>query len=81
MSEEYNPDHPAFWSTVGHVATVAGELNRPLSVCGEMGGQPQYLPNLIARGVRSVSVSPRLIGLARITARRASGVLRKGTGK
>ena len=81
VSEEYNPDHPAFWSTVGHVATVAGDLNRPLSVCGEMGGQPQYLPNLIARGVRSVSVSPRLIGLARITARRASGVLRKGTGK
>ena len=80
VSEEFNPDHPAFWSTVGHVATVAADLNRPLSVCGEMGGQPQYLPNLIARGVRSVSVSPRLIGLARITARRTSQLLRKGTG-
>lgn len=77
VSEEYNPDHPAFWNIVGHVANVANELNRPLSVCGEMGGQPQYLPNLIARGVRSVSVSPRLIGLARITARRVSQVIRK----
>ena len=77
VSEEYNPDRPAFWNTISHVAAAANELERPLSLCGEMGGQPQYLPQLIARGIRCVSVSARLIGLARITARRAAHFFRK----
>lgn len=79
VAEEYNPDRPAFWTTISHVAAAANDLKKPLSLCGEMGGQPQYLPQLISRGIRSVSVSPRLVGLARITARRASRFFRKET--
>lgn len=71
VADDYNPDRPAFWELIEHIATTAEELGRPLALCGEMGGQPQFLPKLIACGIRSVSVSPRLIGLARVTARRA----------
>lgn len=72
VSKDYDPDRPAFWNTIGHVTAAANELGKPVSLCGEMGGQPQYLPKLIAHGIRSVSVSPRLIGLARITAKRSA---------
>ncbi len=74
VSDDYNPDKPAFWEIIEHIAATAATLERPLAICGEMGGQPQFLPKLIARGIRSVSVSPRLIGLARITARRAQHI-------
>lgn len=71
VSEEYDSDKPAFWKMVEHIAASAAATHKPLSVCGEMGGQPKYLPKLIAAGIRRVSVSPRLVGLARVTARRA----------
>ncbi len=77
VSKDYDPDRPAFWNTIGHVTAAAKELGKPVSLCGEMGGQPQYLPKLIAHGIRCVSVSPRLIGLARITAKRGAALFQK----
>ncbi|HDP34612.1 MAG TPA: phosphoenolpyruvate--protein phosphotransferase, partial [Candidatus Hydrogenedentes bacterium] len=71
MAADYDSDRPAFWRIIEHIVDAAAQYGRPLSVCGEMGGQPQLLPKLIARRIRCVSVSPRLIGLARLTARRA----------
>ncbi len=79
VADDYNPDKPAFWEIIEHIAATAMTLKRPLAICGEMGGQPQFLPKLIARGIRSVSVSPRLIGLARITARRARHIFSEET--
>lgn len=77
VSEEYDPDRPAFWSVLKQVLSAANEIGKPVSLCGEMGGQPQYLSKLIALGIRNVSVSPRLVGLARITAKRVAHLLRK----
>lgn len=71
VAHDYHPDRPVFWSLLQHLANAARFAGRPLSLCGEMGGQPQYLPRLIEMGIRSVSVSPRLISLARMTAKRA----------
>ncbi len=75
VSNDYNPDQPAFWKTIEFLVAAAAAAGKLLAVCGEMGGQPQFLPKLIARGIRSVSVSPRLIGLARITAKRAGHII------
>ena len=75
VAGDYTPDRPAFWRIIEHIADTAERCGKPLSLCGEMGGQPQYLPKLIARKIKCVSVSPRLIGLARVTARRALPVL------
>jgi len=70
VAADYDPDKPVFWKLIGEIARAARDAGKHLSLCGEIGGQPQYLPRLIELGLECVSVSPRLIGLARITARK-----------
>lgn len=70
VAGDYNPDKPVFWKLIGEIVAAAKKHGRPLSLCGEIGGQTQYLPRLIELGIRCVSVSPRLIGVARATARK-----------
>ena len=71
VARDYNADRPAFWRLLEQLANAARDTGKPLSLCGEIGGQPQYLPRLLELGINRVSVSPRLISLARMTARRA----------
>jgi phosphotransferase system enzyme I (PtsI) len=66
VAYDYGPDRTVFWNLVEQIAAAGRELGRPVSVCGEIGGQAQYLPKLLDAGVRCVSVSPRLIGVARL---------------
>ena len=54
----YLPHHPAVLRTLHAVATGCIERGVPLSVCGDMAHQAQYLPFLIGIGVRSLSVEP-----------------------
>ena len=70
VAGDYGPDRPVFWSVLKRLAEAAADRRRPLSICGEIGGQPQYLPRLLELGVRTVSVNPRMVGLARIAAKR-----------
>ena len=70
VAADYGPDRPSFWTALRFVAKAAQEAKRPLSLCGEMGGQPKYLPRIMEAGIRTVSVNPRLVGLARMTAKR-----------
>lgn len=70
VANDYDPDKPVFWKLLGQIAAASRKHGKPLSVCGEIGGQPRYLPKLIELGIRCVSVSPRQIGLARATARK-----------
>ncbi|MBX3177036.1 MAG: phosphoenolpyruvate--protein phosphotransferase [Candidatus Hydrogenedentes bacterium] len=69
VAGDYNPDKPVFWKLLRQIAEAAARHGRPLSVCGEIGGQPACIPKLIDLGLRCVSVSPRQIGLARVAAR------------
>lgn len=61
VAGEYNPDRPAFWALVESVVRAAEETGRPLSVCGEMAGDPQYVAPFVRRGLTTLSVSSRLI--------------------
>lgn len=70
VSYDYNPDRPVFWSLLESLAAAAEKAGKPLSLCGEMGSRPEYIPRLMQMGIRTVSVSPRLIGLARVAAQR-----------
>jgi phosphotransferase system enzyme I (PtsI) len=54
--------HPAVISLIGQVVMAGAKLHREVSLCGDMGGDPKYLPMLIAAGLRSVSVAPPLVG-------------------
>jgi phosphotransferase system enzyme I (PtsI) len=54
----YTPGHPAVLRLMRTVAEAAHESGVELSVCGEMAGDPIYIPVLLGLGVQVFSVSP-----------------------
>ena len=67
----YNPDAPAFWTLIKMTADAAARHGRPLSVCGEMASDDRFTARFYELGIRTVSVSTRLIGRTRRAARQA----------
>lgn len=65
VSGDFKPNHVAFWTMLRHVVAAAEAAGKPLSVCGELAGWPQYVGRLMKTGIRSVSVSVRLIPAVR----------------
>jgi phosphotransferase system enzyme I (PtsI) len=54
----YQPLHPAVLRLIQSVAAAATAGRRPLTICGEMAGDPFYTELLIGLGLREVSVAP-----------------------
>lgn len=57
----YEPTHPAILRTLKNIVDRAHEENIKVSVCGEMAGDPVYLPLLLGLGVDELSMTPPLI--------------------
>jgi phosphotransferase system enzyme I (PtsI) len=60
-----DPGHPAVVGLIRNVVAEGARLQRNVSLCGDMGGEPKHLPALLAAGLRSVSVAPPLVGRAK----------------
>ena len=54
----YEPTHPAVIRTLKHIVDEAHRHQVPVSVCGEMAGDPVFAPLLLGLGVDSLSMSP-----------------------
>ena len=54
----YEPTHPAVIRTLKHIVDEAHKRKVPVSVCGEMAGDPVFAPLLLGLGVDSLSMSP-----------------------
>jgi phosphotransferase system enzyme I (PtsI) len=54
----YNPFHPAVLRLIGIAAEAAVAAGIPVSVCGEMAGDPRLTPLLVGLGIRSLSMAP-----------------------
>jgi phosphotransferase system enzyme I (PtsI) len=54
----YEPTHPAVLRTLRQVVDEAHKRGLPVSVCGEMAGDPVFAPLLLGLGVDSLSMSP-----------------------
>ncbi len=78
VSYDYNPDRPAFWAVIGRIADAAKGAGKPLSICGELAGNPQYTAKLIELGIDTVSVTPKRIPAVRQAA--ADALARAGVG-
>jgi phosphotransferase system enzyme I (PtsI) len=61
VSSDYNPEHPILWKLLEDLVTASAESGKPLSICGEMAGREGFAARLVDIGIRSLSVSPRLI--------------------
>ncbi len=70
VAPEYRPDRPVFWELLSQITAAAKATGKKVSLCGEIGGHPQYLARLLNLGLCTVSVNPRFVGLARMAARR-----------
>jgi phosphotransferase system enzyme I (PtsI) len=61
VSALYEPLHPAVLRTLAAIARAASASRRPLSVCGEMAGQPLEAVLLVGLGFRALSMAPQAI--------------------
>ncbi|HIJ65299.1 MAG TPA: phosphoenolpyruvate--protein phosphotransferase [Candidatus Hydrogenedentes bacterium] len=61
VAYDHSPDRAVFWTLLRAIAEAAAENRRPLSLCGELAGLPQYLPRLLEMNIRTLSVSARSI--------------------
>lgn len=63
----YDPLHPAVLRLIQFSTQAALRARIPVSLCGEMAGDPAYAPLLLGLGIRELSMSP--IGLPRVKRR------------
>ena len=61
----YNSCHPAVLRLVQFTAEAALKANIPLSICGEMAGDPRLCPLLLGLGFRELSMAPSSIPLVK----------------
>jgi len=54
----YNPLHPAVLRLLQFAVEAALRAHIPVSVCGEIAGDPRYIPLLLGLGVRELSMAP-----------------------
>jgi len=57
VSYLYEPLHPALIRLIGDVSRAGNAANVPVTVCGEMAGEPMLAPVLIGLGIRELSMS------------------------
>ena len=61
VAYDYKPGRPALWSLIRDIRRIARDVGKPLSVCGELAGDPKWIAQVLDAGIETVSVSPRLI--------------------
>ena len=57
----YHPLHPAIIRMIKHVADVAKDKGIKVFMCGEMAGDPAYMPILLGLGLDELSMNPQSI--------------------
>lgn len=63
----YNPANPAVLRMLKHIVDVSDAHKVEVSLCGEMGGDPEFIPLLLGLGFRHLSVtSSSILELKRI---------------
>jgi phosphoenolpyruvate-protein phosphotransferase (PTS system enzyme I) len=68
----YEPHHPAVIRSLKAIFDAGKKKNIPVSVCGEIAGDPHFLPLLLGLGVGSISASSPLLPELKFFARRFS---------
>jgi phosphotransferase system enzyme I (PtsI) len=57
----YDPSHPAVLRVLKQVVDAGHARNLKVSVCGEMAGDPIYVPLLLGLGIDALSMTPTLL--------------------
>ena len=54
----YQPLHPAVLQLIGKVIQAGRKAGKSVTLCGEMAGNPQYIPLLVGMGLLNLSMNP-----------------------
>jgi phosphotransferase system enzyme I (PtsI) len=66
----YSPTHPAIVRLIKTTVDAAHQRNIPVSICGEMAGDPILVPLLLGLGVDELSAAPPLVPPVKFLIRR-----------
>jgi phosphotransferase system enzyme I (PtsI) len=66
----YEPTHPAILNLIKMTVDAARRQGIPVTVCGEMAGDPVYVPLLLGLGVDELSAAPPAIPQLKFLIRR-----------
>jgi phosphotransferase system enzyme I (PtsP) len=69
VTTPYDSFHPAVLSAMDHVVKAAHLQGKPVSVCGEMAGDPAGALLLLGMGVDSLSMNPSSLSRVKLTIR------------
>ena len=61
VADLFNPLHPAVLRLIQFTVEAALRRGMPISVCGEMAGEPRFAALLLGLGLRNLSMAPRNI--------------------
>ncbi|TVO70921.1 phosphoenolpyruvate--protein phosphotransferase [Sedimenticola selenatireducens] len=61
----YDPLHPAILRLIQTVIEAGKAADIPVSMCGEMAGDPRYIPLLVGMGLREFSMQPGSLLIAK----------------
>ncbi|MEP7239860.1 MAG: phosphoenolpyruvate--protein phosphotransferase [Devosia sp.] len=64
--------HPAVLDLIRRTAAFGAKEGIPVSLCGDAGGDPQAIPSLLGAGLRTLSVAPAQLPLAKAAISTAS---------
>lgn len=65
VAQFFDSLHPAVLSSIAHVAKIGMEAGKPVSVCGEIAGDPLMTPLLIGLGIAGLSMIPSNIPIVK----------------
>jgi len=82
LNELYSPLHPAVVRLLQQVIATARVFDTPVAVCGEIAGDPRFVPMLLALGLTELSLHPgTLLEVRRAIRASHLGELREHAGK
>ncbi|WP_437192380.1 phosphoenolpyruvate--protein phosphotransferase [Planctomicrobium sp. SH527] len=61
VAKYYNPADPAILLLLKRIFNAGEKAGIPVSVCGQMGSDPKFVPLLLGLGLRNFSVTPQAI--------------------
>lgn len=61
VASYFQPHHPSVLRALAHIVDIARQHETPISVCGEVAHQKDFIPFLIGIGVRRLSVDPQFL--------------------
>jgi phosphotransferase system enzyme I (PtsI) len=77
LGQLYDPLHPALLRLLARVIRAGNRAGKPVSLCGEIAGDPTFAPLLVALGLKDFSMHPgRILNMRDALSRCDSAALR-----